>query len=413
MSDALPEGWAVCKLREVVATQKGKKPSELRKDPAKGFVPYLDICAIETGEIRQYAHVPTSRISDGAELFMVWDGARSGWTGKGQAGAVGSTIMAMKPVGVDTNYLKSFLDTQFETINTNTRGTGIPHVDPGYLWEIDFPIAPLAEQKRIVAKLEKVLEKVDASRVRLDKIPTLLKRFRQSVLAATCSGKLTADWREENETESSLSLLEKIKRKQQKWLKEQASAGNREARRMQTKLEQHEFEAPLSGLPNDWAWSSLLKVCWLVVDCHNKTAPYDPQGIPLIRTTNVRNGRLLLDEVKYISDDTYAFWSRRCPPESGDILFSREAPMGECAVIPSGLKVCMGQRMMLFRTHPDCLLAKYLSYAIQDPTFQQRMDGHAVGSGVKHLRVGDVERLVVAVPPFPEQQEIVRRSTLR
>ena len=61
---------------------------------------------------------------------------------------------------------------------------------------IEVPLAPLNEQRRIVAKLEKLLAKVDACNERLEKIPAILKRFRQSVLAAACSGRLTADWRE-------------------------------------------------------------------------------------------------------------------------------------------------------------------------------------------------------------------------
>ncbi|MBW2737589.1 MAG: restriction endonuclease subunit S [Deltaproteobacteria bacterium] len=70
-----------------------------------------------------------------------------------------------------------------------------------FLKEIAVPIPSLNEQHRIVAKLEKLLQKVDACKERLDKIPTILKRFRQSILAAACSGRLTADWREEHDIE--------------------------------------------------------------------------------------------------------------------------------------------------------------------------------------------------------------------
>ncbi len=56
----------------------------------------------------------------------------------------------------------------------------------------------MTEQRRIVAKLEKLLAKVDACKERLEKIPAILKRFRQSVLAAACSGYFTVDWRIRN-----------------------------------------------------------------------------------------------------------------------------------------------------------------------------------------------------------------------
>ena len=78
---------------------------------------------------------------------------------------------------------------------------GRSEASSGKLSSVPIPLPPIAEQKRIVAKLEEVLACVDAARERLAEKPTILKRFRQSVLAAACSGRLTADWREENRNE--------------------------------------------------------------------------------------------------------------------------------------------------------------------------------------------------------------------
>src|SRR5208337_321775 len=79
----------------------------------------------------------------------------------------------------------------------------IPGISRADIYDNDVPIPPLAEQRRIVAKLEKLLGQVDACQQRLAKMPTLLKRFRQSVLAAASSGRPTADWREERTTDCS------------------------------------------------------------------------------------------------------------------------------------------------------------------------------------------------------------------
>src|SRR5206468_1069055 len=100
---------------------------------------------------------------------------------------------------LEKDYLRYlFLGPWFrEKVSQNSRScqTGFNRED---VEDISFPIAPLAEQRRIVAKLEKLLGKAGTCQQRLTKIPILLKRFRQSVLAATCSGRLTADWRERN-----------------------------------------------------------------------------------------------------------------------------------------------------------------------------------------------------------------------
>jgi type I restriction enzyme S subunit len=203
----LPKGWATALLKEIVLARKGKKPDVLKNESKEGYIPYLDIRAIETNEIRQYADAKTSRIGTKADLLVVWDGARSGWVGLGQNGAIGSTIMALKPRVGELKYLQRWLQGQFSIINTNTRGTGIPHVDPEVFLNLEVPLPPHNEQHRIVAKLEEMLAKVDDCQKRLAKIPIILKRFRQAVLAVACSGRLTADWREMNPDVAPASTL--------------------------------------------------------------------------------------------------------------------------------------------------------------------------------------------------------------
>lgn len=162
----------------------------------------------------------------------------------------------------------------------------------------------------------------------------------------------------------------------------------------------------LSELPEGWTWASAVQACERVVDCHNKTAPYTSTGISLIRTTNIKDGQLLLEDTRYVDQPTYEFWSRRCPPEPGDVLFTREAPMGEAGIIPPGVKLCLGQRTMLMRPS-HAISSSFLLSALLSPVVKDLIDRVAVGSGVKHLRVGDVERLPVPLPPAAEQARIV------
>jgi type I restriction enzyme S subunit len=171
--------------------------------------------------------------------------------------------------------------------------------------------------------------------------------------------------------------------------------------------------AELPELPEGWGWARLLDACEAVVDCHNKTAPYQAAGIPLIRTPSIRDMKLNFDDaIRYISQETYEYWSRRCPPLPSDILFTREAPMGEAALIPEGKMVCMGQRIMLLRPG-KFLSGKYLLSATQNPIFKRVADRMAVGTGVKHLRVGDVERLFFPLCSVIEQNEIASQLDAR
>ena len=80
--------------------------------------------------------------------------------------------------------------------------------------------------------------------------------------------------------------------------------------------------------------------------------------------------------------------------------------MGKTGIIPHGAKVCMGQRTMLMRAS-SLILNSYLLITLQAPQLKTYIERIAVGSGVKHLRVSDVEDLPIPLPPLAEQQRIV------
>ena len=260
----------------------------------------------------------------------------------------------------------------------------------------------------MAAEIEKQFSRLDEAVAGLKRVKANLKRYKAAVLKAAVEGKLTEEWRKQNpDVEPGSKLLERISEARNVWLEQKISDGSGEAKRLATKIKKHTFDAPEDiSLPDSWVWTSLLTASLVVVDCHNKTAPYEETGIPLVRTTNVRDGSLILETAKYVSDETYEYWSRRCPPESGDILFTREAPMGEAAIIPDGVTLCMGQRMMLIRLPGELVDNTFILDWIMSPVFQERFGAGAVGIGVKHLRVGDVERLFVPLPPIEEQRQI-------
>jgi len=242
---------------------------------------------------------------------------------------------------------------------------------------------------------------------------TLLKKLRQQILQEAIEGKLTANWREQNsDIESSEQLLTRIDAKREGWLEEKKEDGYSEAKVIERKLKamrNNYPNLPEDAVPSHWQWAPLLAVMNLIVDCHNKTAPYEPTGIKLLRTTNIRNGKVILAGCKYVTEETYKYWSKRCVPLDGDILYTREAPVGEVAIIPKGAKLCMGQRMMLLRPFHELIDNQFILYALMAPDFLMRLEGAQKGAMVKHLRVGDVESAMIALPPILEQKAIVTK----
>lgn len=292
-------------------------------------------------------------------------------------------------------------------LTANSTGTTVSGIKASTLKMLRLPIPPLAEQKVIADKLDTLLAQVDNTKARLERIPEILKSFRQSVLAAAVSGKLTEEWRASNTTKS--NLLAEIQHVKTSWAI--SNPKHNESKRILKRVKEFQSSKSISfdELPNNWTWQYLEDCVLMIVDCHNKTAPYVLAGIPLIRTSNIRDGQFVWRDLKYVDNETYDYWSKRCTPEQGDLIFTREAPMGEAAIIQPNQKVCLGQRTMLIRPIETHISASYLLLAIMDPNFKKRSDLVAVGTGVKHYRVGDVSNLLIPVPSREEQTEIVRR----
>ncbi|ABW27246.1 restriction endonuclease subunit S [Acaryochloris marina] len=235
--------------------------------------------------------------------------------------------------------------------------------------------------------------------------PGGVQRLRELILDLAVRGKLVPQDPTEGQAQEQLANL---RNERAEHLAKTADS-NTEYRRMLKKLSALESSVPPFDIPSNWSIAHLIDLSLLVVDCHNKTAPTTFEGIPLIRTTNIRNRQFRFHGMKYVDQDTYEFWSRRCFPEPGDIIFTREAPMGEATIIPDGMKVCLGQRTMLIRVFEQFVDRNFVLLALTEPGLIKRLASNAVGMTVKHLRVKDVEQICLPLPPLAEQKRIVAK----
>ena len=205
------EDWEVVKLGEFATHEKGKKPKNQKTKKDQVFeYPYVNIAAFEKGFIETYTDGEKCRFCFEDDFLMVWDGSRSGLVGKGINGALGSTIVRINFPGIKNDYAYHFLSSKYQDINTRAKGSGTPHVDPYLLWNYDFSIAPLPEQRAIVAKIEALFSDLDQGIADLKKAQDQLKVYRQAVLKKAFEGELTKEWRERNDSNWQQHLLGNI-----------------------------------------------------------------------------------------------------------------------------------------------------------------------------------------------------------
>ncbi|QWZ77716.1 restriction endonuclease subunit S [Aeromonas sp. FDAARGOS 1419] len=162
-------------------------------------------------------------------------------------------------------------------------------------------------------------------------------------------------------------------------------------------------------MSSEWPLVVVEDVCELIVDCVNKTAPVveEPTPYRMIRTTNVRNGRIDLSTCRYVVQETYEKWTRRAKLQPGDVILTREAPIGEVGFVNESEGVFLGQRLMQYRADSKHLDPRFLLYSFLSPALQHQFRSHeGSGSVVSHIRVGDCFKFKMRLPPLAIQQEI-------
>ena len=252
---------------------------------------------------------------------------------------------------IDARFLYHLLSAKTdELLSMVSRGATVNRLMTDQIRDLDFVLPPLPEQQRIVALLDEAFAGLATARANaernLQNARALFESHLQSVFSQRGEG-----W-EENTME-------------------------------------------------------LSELCELIVDCEHKTAPIQDEGVPSIRTPNIGKGRLLLDGVNRVSEDTYKDWSRRAEPKPGDLILAREAPAGNVAVIPDGARVCLGQRTVLIRPKADIFDPFFLAYRLLEPTMQEKLLDHSRGATVQHVNMKDIRALDVGpIPPIRAQQEI-------
>ena len=150
---------------------------------------------------------------------------------------------------------------------------------------------------------------------------------------------------------------------------------------------------------------SLNDVCELVIDCEHKTAPIQETGYPSIRTPNIGKGRLILENVNRVSAETYKGWTKRAVPQAEDLVLAREAPVGNVAIIPKNLKVCLGQRTVLIRVNKGKVNPHYLVYLLLIDEIQGKIKSISNGATVHHLNMKDIRNLELPELPLLETQK--------
>ncbi len=224
------------------------------------------------------------------------------------------------------------------------------------------------------------------------------KILRKKILDLAIQGKLVAQDSNDGSTDTLLKQLQAEK-------SNRISRGELVLPRYSVSNEQKQTMSFVT--PDNWAWVRLIDITELIEDCPHSTAKDEGKGYPLIRTPNVGEGKLLLEGVHRVSESVYNQRNARAVPKEGDIIYAREAPAGNAAVIGKGETVCLGQRTVLIRPFTNYINSKLLAYFILSPKSREALVSKAQGSTATHVNLADIRPFMLPIPPLAEQKRIV------
>lgn len=158
---------------------------------------------------------------------------------------------------------------------------------------------------------------------------------------------------------------------------------------------------------SEWKKYSLKEITKLIVDCPHSTPKWTEKGVIVIRNQNIRNGKLDLTNPSFTDEQGYQDRIKRAIPKENDLVFTREAPMGEICKIPKDLKCCLGQRMVLLRVDPNKIDSTFLLYEMQSTNLKHQISwNEGTGTTVSNIRIPNIKAFRINVPPLPEQKAI-------
>jgi type I restriction enzyme, S subunit len=331
-STSLPDGWISTSLDKVAEIIMGQSPPGDSYNQEGEGIPLIN-GPVEFGSEpfsktikSKFTTLPTKMCEENDLILCV----RGSTTGRmniaGFDACIGRGVAAIryKPY---QQYVNLFIHSNRDRVYRLGTGSTFPNVSSNNLAELEIPLPPLNEQRRIVSSIEQLTDRSHKARTALEDVPKLIAQLRQSVLAAAFRGDLTADWREKNpDVEPASELLERIKID-----RNSVSKGNK------NKIETIPENICLSKIPDSWEWIAFGELVKSIRSGSTSVPQDEISDYPILRSSSVRSGVLDLKDIRYLSQEESK--NQDVFLDEGDLLFTRLSGsvdyVANCAVVRS------------------------------------------------------------------------------
>jgi len=405
-AEFLPGKWVVVPLEQVILRiVGGGTPSKTKPEYYQGEIPWMSVKDMNKHVLHDTADHISQQAVDNSSTNVIPAGtpiiATRMSLGKIVVAdfdsAINQDLKALFPSqGVDRDFLIYWYRSIAWKIEQLGTGTTVKGIRLEVLKGLELSLPPLAEQKAIAEKIDTLLAQVESTKARLERIPKILKRFRQSVLAAAVSGKLTEEWRKNN-SDLTIGNYEEMARN------ERSEKGIRQPK----KIVKDKTDNVFFGIPESWVWCRLGDVALKITDGAHNTPKIIDGGWPYIMAKDLTKGVLDFSLGKGISEEEHRELYNKCMPERGDLLVVNiGAGTGTNVLIDVDFEFSFKNVAIIKR--PNFINPAYLK-AFFESQKVRFFSENARGGAQPFLSLKVLNGLPLAVPPIQEQTEIVRR----
>ena len=296
---------------------------------------------------------------------------------------------------LSTYFQKQLLD--------NCTGTTAKGIKADKLKHLLLPLPPLAEQKRIVAKIEELLPYIDRYEQAWSKLEQLNSRFpedmKKALLQYAIQGKLVEQRPEEGTGEE---LFAQIQAEKQRLI--QAGKSKKEKPLPEITEDEKPFD-----IPEGWKWCRLGSILYKLTDGTHSTPSYTTTGIPFLSVKDMSSGKLNFSSCKFISNIEHKELYSRCNPEYGDLLLTKVGSTGIPVIVDTDKPFSLFVSVALLKFNQHLVYNRFLQILINSPMVQLQVTDNTRGVGNKNWVMRDIANTIIVLPPVAEQKRIVEK----
>ncbi len=374
----VPDNWVWTRLGNLYSWGSGGTPSRKIPEYYTGEIPW-----IKTGDLNNsYIYDASEKITEeaikksSAKIFpinttvMAMYGATIGKVAiLGMEAATNQACACAKPSGyMYSRYLFYYLISQKNNFMEKGKGGAQPNISQEVIKNHECPLPPLAEQERIVTRIESLFTKLDEAKELVQSALDSFENRKSAILHKAFTGELTAKWREEN------------------------------------------------GVSIDsWGHVSLQRICTTkITDGTHQTPQYTDKenGVPFISAKDVTSEKINWSNIKYVTKELHEELYKRVAPQIDDILLAKNGTTGVAAIVEDKVIFDIYVTLAILRPNKEKILPQYLYRIVNSPICKIQFNSHLTGIGVPNLHLRNIRDVEIPLPTINEQQKIVQLLNL-